>query len=211
MIDPNQLVIPFPGPSLFPGGQYPGQIHPGYATGRVYAGIYAGGQAVLPIVGNVVHFHPIVVSFNHNWSGMAVEVTATGTANNGRVALYTAVNGLPGSLITGSGSAAQIPGVNPMQTIGLKTTSPAQNLSLAAGCYFSAFIADGTCTLQGVSVGQIGLQSQMGTSTLISSPDVELSATMPFGPFPTGPAFTGIMGPPVYTAQGDVITGLVSA
>lgn len=200
------LVDPFPLPQL---GQQQGSMHPGYVPGRIYYGCYAGGPSALLIAANVAHFNPIIVSSNHLFTGLAIEVQAIGTANNARLALYNSLNGLPSTVVIGAGNSTIIPGVNPMQTTGMKITN-ALAISLTPGLYFGAYVADGSVTIQGTSSGQIGYETQMGTTTLFSNPDGELSATQAFASLFPNPAFTGTMGPPVYTAGGVGFVGLVA-
>lgn len=162
----------------------------GYVAGRYYSFI-SGGTGTGAFVVNTAYFTPFVVGETHTFDRIAIEVTTTGTAVSGRLAIYNIANGVPTSLVVDGGTVA-------VGTTGTKTVTISQ--SLAPGVYALALVFDGGVTITAMANSQMGTWFFWGTSTLVgASIDSLVAATMTFGAFPAS-AFTGAMGAITYTA-----------
>lgn len=162
----------------------------GYAAGRYYSFIN-GATGTGAFIVNTAYFTPFIVGETHTFDRIAIEVATTGTAANGRLAIYNIANGVPTTLVVDGGAMA-------VGTTGTKTVTISQ--SLAPGVYALAMVFDGGLTITTMANSAMGTWFFWGTSSLATaSIDSLVAATMTFGAFPAT-AFTGAMGAITYTA-----------
>lgn len=173
----------------------------GYKAGRYYTGVTSGGVTnSASLIANTVYFFPFVVDERHTFDRIAIEVGTAGTAANIRMAVYTAVNGVPATLVADGGSLA-------VSGTGMKTSTI--SASLAPGMYYLAVVLDGTETVASVGATTGGTMHYNGVTAFIAA-DAQMTASMTFGAFPAT-AFTGAMGSVAYASAATPVIGLRAA
>jgi len=182
---PNILNNNFSGPSG-PMKLVAGVAGVGYASGVFTTGRV--GNAATTQTGrlsaNMLYATPLILDAAYTWTGLSINVTATGTAANCRLGIFNSVDGYPNTLLLDAGALH-------VGKVGTKTATIHQ--LLRQGVYYGVVVCDGSLTVSVLTPTPSNSADQtyfsMVGQTLIGINDGSLTKSFVYGALGTASPF----------------------